>query len=1095
MNQGIQQRRPIRSVKTSISQAILPRSGFLFLALSCLALSHLAEARLPSPTPDAGYPNQNTAERSDALFSLATGYNHTAIVAPVKETDGDPAQKFIENLPASKHLLKAPQPAKVQITPKQLTVASSIVSGWTFRGPAPIPNGQTNQTSVPVNGRVAAITIDPANANIAYVGAASGGLYRTTDGGGNWVQLMDNASAPSVGIPLSIGSVAIDPTDSTRLFVGTGEGNLSIDSFFGSGFYIITGANGASPVITGPFNAASGLDPGVPAGSDIFTGRSIVAIEVDPTNANNVYVSTSSGFGGIRATTYSVLPRRGLYRTQNALAANPAWTRLQVAGTEVNTISTSVILDPQSANNLLVAMAGQLGTDPSGIYRSINPTAATPTFTQSLALPANTSGEFNANSKLVAGHSGTVNSGATVVYATSAEDAPTSSSQGKLYKSTDAGATFTNIAAVNGFAGTQGFYDISVGCDPNNPNTVAVGGQAGFRVFERSTDGGTTWTIDPNGGPFTIAAGLHADVHAIVFAKSNGSVVYHGNDGGIFRSTDGGDNWTSLNGGGFSAVQFMGIALHPTDANFTDSGSQDNGTEFLKPDGSIFRTDFGDGGYSLIDQNAPDTTNVVQYHTYFTQTGHLIGAARNLTVPCSTETQWSFKGIYSGNVDPTVHCDGTTDTFNGIALTDNVQFYAPQALGPGTPNTWYFGTDKLYRSIDRADTATAQTAFLGDFVNDIAISPQDDNVRMLGTNGSDGFGFGSVWATTTGGTMVRIVGTGATNGPGPLNAAPVNRVAIDPNNKNIGYIAFGSFGTPATPAQHLYRVNNLDQLNTAGTVSVTAISNGLPDVPIDSIAIDPQSGSTGPAVRTSTDIYVGTDIGVYRSTDGGNSFAVYSTGLPRVPVFGLAIQNPNRIIRAATHGRGWYDNTVTASAAAPPAVLSVSSRLTHGGAGTFDVNMPLGGGGVEPRINGAPGAFTIVVRFTNSLAATQSGASVVYTPGGGGTGGVASFSTSGTDLIVQLTNVSDVQTGTLAVSNVVDANSVTQTTPVSVPLGFLVGDATANKVTNSADISQVKSVSGQSVTAANFRNDINHDGSLDSADISLAKANSGHAIP
>jgi len=119
---------------------------------------------------------------------------------------------------------------------------------------------------------------------------------------------------------------------------------------------------------------------------------------------------------------------------------------------------------------------------------------------------------------------------------------------------------------------------------------------------------------------------------------------------------------------------------------------------------------------------------------------------------------------------------------------------------------------------------------------------------------------------------------------------------------------------------------------------------------------------------------------------------------------------------------------------------------------------------------------------------------VVYTPGGG-TGGVASFSTSGTDLIVQLTNVSDVQTGTLAVSNVVDANSVTQTTPVSVSLGFLVGDATANKVINSTDISQVKFVSGQSVTAANFRNDINHDGSLDSTDISLAKANSGHAIP
>src|SRR5438067_2449814 len=133
---------------------------------------------------------------------------------------------------------------------------------------------------------------------------------------------------------------------------------------------------------------------------------------------------------------------------------------------------------------------------------------------------------------------------------------------------------------------------------------------------------------------------------------------------------------------------------------------------------SFIRADFGDGGYTLIDQNAPDTTNVVLYHTYFNQQNNLIGSARNLTVPCATEGEWSFHGIYGGAVDPTVYCDGTADTFNGIAITDNVQFYAPMALGPGSPNTWYFGTDKLYRSTDRADTAPAVTGFLGDFVND-----------------------------------------------------------------------------------------------------------------------------------------------------------------------------------------------------------------------------------------------------------------------------------------------------------------------------------------------------------------------------------------
>ncbi len=1021
-----------------------------------------------------------------AAPSAQTG-NAAAAGRSEREFNEVPAEMWVENYPASTNLLPAPRPQSLQVSPKQTTVApSAILSGWNFRGPAPIPNGQTVGRVDPISGRVASIAVHPTDANIAYVGAASGGLYRTLDGGATWTQLMDNATAPSVGIPLSIGSVTIDPTDSTRVFVGTGEGNLSADSFFGSGFYIITGADSGSPVVNGPYNAASGADPlgGVPAGVDIFTGRSIVAIAVDPTNANNVYVSTSSGIGGIRSAAYSVLPRRGVYRSTNALSASPTWTRLQVGGTSSNTISSSLILDPQNPNNLLVAMVGQAAADPSGIYRTTNATAAAPTFTVSLPLPANTS--LNSNAKLSAGFSASVNGGTTVFYTTTAENAPTASSQGKLYKSIDAGATFTNLPAVNGFAGGQGFYDISVGSDPNNPNSVSVGGQAGSRTFERSTDGGATFTIDTTGTGITV--GLHADVHAIVYAKSNGSVIYHGNDGGVWRSADGGSNWTSINTAGFSAAQYESLALHPTDGNFSIGGTQDNGTHQLRPDGTFFRIDFGDGGYSLIDQNAPDTTSVVQYHTYFNQRLNLIGTGRVLNNPCATEGQWSFHGIYGGALDTTtVYCDGTMDTFNGILLTDNVQFYAPMVLGPGSPNTWYFGTDKLYRSTNLADTALAQTPFLGDFVNDIAISAQDDNVRILGTNGSDGSGAGSVWATTTGGVMVKIVGTNATNGPGVVNVATITRVAIDPNNKNIGYFSYGGFGTPASPSKHFYRINNLDALNTAGVVSVTAISNGLPDVPIDSIAIDPQSGS---GTNTSTDLYVGTDIGVYRSTDAGASWSAYNSNLPRVPIFALAVQNPTRQLRAATHGRGMWDIGITASAAQPPSLLAAYSRKTHGGAGTYDVNLPLTGIplGVECR-RGTPatGSHTIVVRFTNTIV---SGTATVTS--GTGTAGPPTY--SGTDMIVPLTGVTDVQQLTLTVSNVTDINGNTLAS-ASIPIGFNIGDTTNDKSVNSADISQTKGNSGANVTAATFRTDVTVDGSINSADISQVKAKSGQAIP
>jgi hypothetical protein len=442
----------------------------------------------------------------------------------------------------------------------------------------------------------------------------------------------------------------------------------------------------------------------------------------------------------------------------------------------------------------------------------------------------------------------------------------------------------------------------------------------------------------------------------------------------------------------------------------------------------------------------------------------------------------------------TIYCDGTKDSFNGIALTDNVQFYAPMTLGPGNPNTWYFGTDKLYRSADRAETGAAVSAFLSDFVNDISVSPQDDNVRVVGTNGSDGTGVGSVWATTTGGALVKIAGTGATNGPSSLvsvapSTAPVTRVMMDPNNKSVAYVALGGFGTAASPRPHLFRGSNLDQLTTGGAASFTAVSNVLPDVPISSIAIDPQSGS---ATSSSRDIYVGTDVGVYKSSDGGANWSQYLSGFPRVAVFGLAIQNPNRIIRAATHGRGWYEAPVTASGPAAPQLVSAASRKSHGTAGAFDVNMPLTGpSGVEPRRGAssttAPGTFTIVLRFTNILAtAGAGGATAVYTPGAGKTGSVSNITSSGSDLVVTLNNVSDVQTGSLTVNNVQDANGMTLSS-ATVPLGFNIGDTNGNRTVDNGDVIQTKGNSGRTVSHTTFRTDVTANGFIDAGDVIVVK--------
>ena len=178
------------------------------------------------------------------------------------------------------------------------------VPSWNPLGPAPIPNGQTGKTQVAVSGRVTAIAVDPFDANTVYVGTAQGGLYRTQNGGQAWTGLMDSA------LSLAIGAITINPLDHNIVFVGTGEANISSMSFFGVGLYIIRGATQAIPTLSGPYNSGGS--------NDVFTGRSITQILVNPSNDNNILVSTAKGTSGMSGEQLNVLPTRGVYRSSNA---------------------------------------------------------------------------------------------------------------------------------------------------------------------------------------------------------------------------------------------------------------------------------------------------------------------------------------------------------------------------------------------------------------------------------------------------------------------------------------------------------------------------------------------------------------------------------------------------------------------------------------------------------------------------------------------------------------------------------------------------------------------------------------------------------
>ncbi len=703
-----------------------------------------------------------------------------------------------------------------------------LLASWTPIGPNPIVAGAARYS-----GRTIAIAVHPTNPDIVYVGTAQGGLYRSTNGGTTWTPLMDGAQS------LAIGSIAIAPSNPEIVYVGTGEQSFSSDSFFGVGVYRINNASTTAD-ISGPFNRDG-------SNADVMTGRSVAEICVHPTDPNTIFVATASGVGGIGGAANSTLPSRGVFRSTNAGGATPTFTRLTGLAGNLNASIRDIIIDPQNPNVLLAAVVAAATT--GGVYRSADALAASPTFSQVIQYATGTS-----TSELTAEFA--------AVRPTGSSDATfytaTGNGGGRILRSTNGGVTWTQQIA-NNFCSPQCFYNIAIDVDPTNADRVYLGGAPAL-VAAFSANGGTSFT---EGG-----SGVHVDTHVLAVAPSNPTIVYLGTDGGIYKSTTSGTSYTHLNTAQFYATQFMGISVHPTDANFTIGGTQDNGTNYLDPAASGWvRVDGGDGGYTVIDQNAADTTNVRMYHTYYNQINSVVGYATR----ANTSASWSFRG-----------CNGTTPA-NGINCADtSVLFYAPLERGPGNPNTIYYGTDRIYRSADNGTTHTVVSQApisSGVAVSAIGVSPQNDNVRIVGLR------TGGLWGTTTGSST--LVDLDPSN---QVTDGFIARAVIDPSNSNTAYVTVANFGVA-----NVFKTTNLN----ASPPTWTNISGTIPQVPVSAFVVHPTNSNL---------LYAGTDIGVYVSTNAGASWAPFGTGLPRVAVFGMAITGANpRKLRIATHGKGMYE--------------------------------------------------------------------------------------------------------------------------------------------------------------------------------------------
>jgi hypothetical protein len=169
-----------------------------------------------------------------------------------------------------------------------------------------------------------------------------------------------------------------------------------------------------------------------------------------------------------------------------------------------------------------------------------------------------------------------------------------------------------------------------------------------------------------------------------------------------------------------------------------------------------------------------------------------------------------------------------------------------------------------------------------------------------------------------------------------------------------------------------------------------------------------------------------------------------------------------------------------------PMAQSAFSRKVHGGAGTFDIPLPLTGNvGVECRSGGATNDYQMIINFATIV--TVGSASVTYC-----TGSVSSFTVSGSQVTVNLTGVTNVQRITVTLFNV---NDGTHMGNVPISMGVLVGDVNGNAVVNASDVSLTKSQVGQAVSSSNFREDVNADGVINSVDVAQVKSRVGTALP
>lgn len=614
--------------------------------------------------------------------------------------------------------------------PRAASVFSSLVNSsalWNSIGPAPISIGVAGRET---SGRINSIVIDPTNAQTLYIGAATGGVWKTTNGGVSWTALTDGECG------LAMGSIALDPVNPQIVYAGTGEENFSSDSYQGCG--VLRSTNGGATwtqLGATTFVSASG------------SATRIAKILVDSASAG----STSS-------TVLLVASQTGLWKSSNS---GSTWS-LSLSG-----IITDLVADPSAVGTYVAAVGSVNGGTANGVYRTTDLGA---TWTKlSGGLPTSSVGRISL---------AIAPSSPNVMYV--AVQATSANTLLGIWKTLDSGNSWTKLTASNASCSNQCWYDLVVAVDPSQPDKVVFGGVSLFR----STDGGTTFT--------TMGSGVvHVDHHAFTFDARTPSTMYSGNDGGIFRSVDGGNTWTSLNTNLALTQFYPGISVHPTDASIIVGGSQDNGT--IQWNGSAtWPTLFGgDGGFTAINHRTGASTFVTcQWPTCVPARRDAVGGFLAKGNGLNSSDRGAFiPPMVMDPVDPSVLYFGTFRLYRtsnagelwtpiSADLTNGTGTIRTIAVAPSDTTTIYIGASDgaVQVTTDLGASWTNISAGLPlKSITYIAVDPRDPRTAWVTVSG---FGTGHIWKTTNRGATWTDISFDLPN-------VPVNTVVFQRGSREL----------------------------------------------------------------------------------------------------------------------------------------------------------------------------------------------------------------------------------------------------------------------------------------------------------------------